>query len=124
MSMRGGSSSLGMEQAARKDEVMIRVIPALVIAFASLWLALPAAAQSEIDPDHFDDQGMIAGHPRPTRAKKSERVRLQHKRVQRDRAPGLKGTKNPNDRDADIVECSGRSTPPAHWHKSGRAGAC
>lgn len=93
--MPGASSLLGMDQSARKDEVMIRVIPALVIVLAGLWLALPAAAQSEIDPDHFDDQGMIVGHPRPTQAKKSVRVRLQHKQVQRDRVQAFKGTKNP-----------------------------
>jgi hypothetical protein len=52
--MPGASSFLGMDQSARKDEVMIRVIPELVIVLASLWLALPAAAQFEIDPDHFD----------------------------------------------------------------------
>jgi len=63
--------------------------------FAGLWLALPAAAQSEIDPDHFDEQGMIGVQPRPTQAKKSVRVRLQHKQIQRDRVQAFKGTKNP-----------------------------
>ena len=67
----------------------------LIIAFAGLWLALPAAAQFEINPDHFDEQGMIVGQPRPTQAKKSVRVRLQHKQVQRDRVQAFKGTKNP-----------------------------
>ena len=67
----------------------------LIIMFAGLWLALPAVAQSEIDPDHFDEQGMIGVQPRPTQAKKSVRVRLQHKRVQRGRVQAFKGTKNP-----------------------------
>lgn len=74
---------------------MRKVMTTLIIAFAGLWLALPAAAQSEIDPDHFDEQGMIVGHPRPTQAKKSVRVRLQRKQVQRDRVQAFKGTKNP-----------------------------
>jgi len=72
-----------------------RAITTLIIAFAGLWLASPAAAQSEIDPDHFDGQGMIVGHPQPTQAKKSVRVRLQHKQVQRDRVQAFKGTKIP-----------------------------
>lgn len=93
--MPGASSFLSMEQSTRKDEVMIRVIPALIIASAGLWLALPAAAQFEISPDHFDEQGMIVVQPRPTQAKKSVRVHLQHKQVQRDRMQAFKGTKNP-----------------------------
>jgi hypothetical protein len=86
----------------------------LIIAFAGLWLALPAAAQFEIDPDHFDNPGTTVVQPRPTQAKKSVRVRLQHKQVQRGSRTGVQRDKEPNDRDADIVECSGRSTPPAH----------
>jgi hypothetical protein len=74
---------------------MRKVMTTLIIMFAGLWLALPAAAQSEIDPDHFDEQGMIGVQPRPTQAKKSVRVRLQHKQVQRDRVQAFKGTKNP-----------------------------
>ncbi len=76
---------------------MIRVIPALVIVLASLWLALPAAAQFEIDPDHFDFDAPATTvvQPRPTQAKKSVRVRLQHKQIQRDRVQAFKGTKNP-----------------------------
>ena len=95
--MPGASSFLGMDQSARKDEVKIRVIPALVIVLASLWLALPAAAQFEIDPDHFDFDAPATTvvQPRPTQAKKSVRVRLQHKQVQRDRVQAFKGTKNP-----------------------------
>ena len=74
---------------------MRKVMTTLIIMFAGLWLALPAAAQSEIDPDHFDEQGMIGVQPRPTQAKKSVRVRLQHKQIQRDRVQAFKGTKNP-----------------------------
>ena len=71
---------------------MRKVMTTLIIAFAGLWLALPAAAQFEINPDHFDEQGMIVVQPRPTRDKKSVRV---HKQVQRDRVQAFKGTKNP-----------------------------
>ena len=74
---------------------MKKVMTTLIIMFAGLWLALPAAAQSEIDPDHFDEQGMNGVQPRPTQAKKSVRVRLEHKQVQRDRVQVFKGTKNP-----------------------------
>src|SRR5258708_22215421 len=74
---------------------MRKVMTTLIIAVAGLWLALPAAAQSEIDPDHFDEQGMIVVQPRPTQAKKAVRVRLQHKQVQRNRVQAFKGTKNP-----------------------------
>ncbi len=64
---------------------------------ASLWLALPAAAQFEIDPDHFDFDAPATTvvQRRPTQAKKSVRVRLQHKQIQRDRVQAFKGTKNP-----------------------------
>jgi hypothetical protein len=100
---------------------MIRLIPALVIAFARLWLALPAAAQSEIDPDHFDDQVMmIVGHPRPTQAKKSVRVRLQHKQVQRDRAQGLKGTENPTT--ATLTSSSAAAVQPRRHTGTSRVG--
>jgi hypothetical protein len=64
----------------------------LFIAFASLWLTLPAAAQSEIDPDHFDDQGMIVVQPGPMKATKSVRVRVRHNQVQRDRVQAFKRT--------------------------------
>ena len=74
---------------------MTRVITTLIIAFAGLWLALPAAAQFEINPDHFDEQGTIVLQPQPTQAKKSLRVRLQNKQIQRDRVQAFKGTKNP-----------------------------
>jgi hypothetical protein len=52
--MPGVSSFLGMDQSARKDGVVVRIYTALIIALAGLWLALPAAAQFEIDPDHFE----------------------------------------------------------------------
>jgi len=73
---------------------MIRVIPVLVIVFAGLWLALPAAAQFEIDPDHFDFDApaTTVAQTRPKQDKKSVRV---HKQVQRDRVQAFKGTKNP-----------------------------
>jgi hypothetical protein len=52
--MPGASSFLGMDQSVRKEELTIRISIALIMASAGLWLALPAAAQSEIDPDHFE----------------------------------------------------------------------
>lgn len=65
----------------------------LIITFAGLWLALPAAAQFEIDPDHFDDQPTTVVRPQPS--KKAMRVSLPHKQVQRHRVQASKGTKSP-----------------------------
>jgi len=93
--MPGASSFLGMDQSARKDELMIRVSTALIIASAGLWLALRAAAQFEIDPDHFDGPATTVVQPRPKQSRASMRISLPHKQVQRHRVKAVKGAKNP-----------------------------
>ena len=74
---------------------MIRVIPALVIASAGLWLALPAVAQFEIDPDHFDDSATTVVQPRPKQFEKPMKISPLQKQVQRHRVQAFKGTKSP-----------------------------
>ena len=91
--MPGASSFLGMDQSARKDELMIRVSTALIIASAGLWLALPAAAQFEIDPDHFDEPATTVVRPRPKQSRASLRISLRHKQVQRHPVQAFIGTK-------------------------------
>ena len=93
--MPGASSFLDTDQLARKDEVMIRAIPALIIASAGLWLTLPAAAQSEIDPEHFGIPATAVVEPRPQQFKEPMRISLQQKQVQRHRVQASTGTRNP-----------------------------
>jgi hypothetical protein len=73
---------------------MIKAITRLIIASASLWLALPAVAQFEIDPDHFDEPAMNA-QPRPEQSKGLMRTSLPYKQVQRQPIRAFKGTKSP-----------------------------
>jgi hypothetical protein len=54
-----------------------------------LWLALPAAAQFEIDPDHFDYPATNVVQARPDQSKGS--MRIPYKQVQRHRAQAFKG---------------------------------
>src|SRR5262249_10861944 len=84
-----------MEQSARKDEVMIKAITKLIIASAGLWLALPAAAQFEINPDHFDGPAMNLVQPRAKESKRSMRSSLSYEQVQRHRVQAFKKTKSP-----------------------------
>ena len=74
---------------------MIRAITKLVIASAGLWLALPAAAQFEIDPDHFGDPAPTVVQTRPEQSKGSMRISRPYKQAQRHRAQAFKGTKSP-----------------------------
>ncbi len=72
-----------------------KVITKLIIASAGLWLALPAAAQFEIDPDHFDDPATNVVQPRPEQSKGAMRISLPYKQVQRHRVQTFKGRKGP-----------------------------
>ena len=74
---------------------MTKTITSLIIASAALWLALPAAAQFEIDPDHFGDPVPTVVQPRPEQSKGSMRISLQYEQVQRHRVQAFKGTKSP-----------------------------
>ena len=74
---------------------MIKAVTRLIIASAGLWLALPAAAQFEIDPDHFGDPVPTVVQPRPEQSKVSMRTSLSHKEVQGRRFEAFKGTKSP-----------------------------
>ena len=74
---------------------MIKAITKLVIASAGLWLALPAAAQFEIDPDHFDELAMTVVQPRPEHSNGSVRTSLRYKQVQVHRIEGSKAKKSP-----------------------------
>ena len=92
--MPGASSSPTWSNRPDKDEVMLKAITKLIIASAGLWLALPAAAQFEIDPDHFGDQVPTVVQPSPG-PKGSMRTSLSHKQVQGGRVQAFKGTKSP-----------------------------
>ena len=85
----------GADQPSRGRKAMRKVITTLIIALAGLWLAMPAAAQFEIDPDHFDFPATTAVHPRPEQSKGSMRISLPHKQAQRHRVQTSKGTKSP-----------------------------
>ena len=74
---------------------MIKVITKLIIASAGLWLALPAAAQFELDPDHFDDPATNVVQPRPEQSKGAMRISLPYKQVQRHHVQTFKGRKGP-----------------------------
>lgn len=74
---------------------MIKAVTRLIIASAGLWLVLPAAAQFEIDPDHFGDPVPTVVQPRPEQPKVSMRTSLSHKQVQARRVLAFKGTKSP-----------------------------
>jgi hypothetical protein len=84
----------GLKQLPGEDKVMTTATIRLMIAFAGLWLALPAAAQFEIDPDHFDDPPAIVTQ-HPEQAKGSTRIPLAHRQIPHHRAQELKGTKSP-----------------------------
>ena len=74
---------------------MMKAITELIIASAGLWLALPAAAQFEIDPDHFDDTATNVAQPRPEQSKGATRISLPYKQVQRHHVQTFKGRKGP-----------------------------
>ena len=80
---------------AIKGELMIKAVTRLIIVSAGLWLALPAAAQFEIDPDHFGDPVPTVVQPRPEQSKGSMRTSIPYKQVQGHRLQALKGTKSP-----------------------------
>jgi hypothetical protein len=73
---------------------MIKAITRLIIASASLWLALPAVAQFEIDPDHFDDPTPTVVQPRPEQSRVSMRTSLPYKQVQGHRVQAFKVTRS------------------------------
>ena len=74
---------------------MIKAITRLIIASAGLWLALPAAAQFEIDPDHFGDPVPTVVQPRPEQPKRSMRTSVSHQQVRGRRVQVFKWTKSP-----------------------------
>ena len=74
---------------------MIKAVTRLIIVSAGLSLALPAAAQFEIDPDHFGDPVPTVVQPRPEQSKGSMRTSIPYKQVQGHRLQALKGTKSP-----------------------------
>ena len=78
----------------KRTKFMIKAIIRLIIASASLWVALPAAAQFEIDPDHFGDPVVTVVQPRPEQSKGSMRTLLGTTRVQQRRVPAFTRTKN------------------------------
>ena len=92
--MPGSSSSPTWSNRSDKDEVMSKAITKLIIASAGLWLAVPAAAQFEIDPDHFGDPVPTVVQPSPE-PKGSMRTSLSHKQVHGSRVQAFKGTKTP-----------------------------
>ena len=67
---------------------MIRAVTRLIVASAGLWLVLPAAAQFEIDPDHFGDPVPTVVQLRPSQSKGSMRISLPYKQVQVQRVEG------------------------------------
>ena len=73
---RPGSNAESSGQGARQPE-------------SCLWLVLPAAAQFEIDPDHFDYPATNVVQARPDQSKGS--MRIPYKQVQRHRAQAFKG---------------------------------
>ena len=92
---------------------MTKVITALIIAFSGLWFALPAAAQFEIDPDHFDDQPYdTVVRPRPQQSNRPIRVSLVAQTGPAGRAQAFKGR-------ADINRVSNHGSPPRTSHTSG-----
>lgn len=70
---------------------MIKAITKLAIASAGLWLALPAAAQFEINPDHFDTPATATAQPRSGHSRKSVRSSLPHKQAHLQHAQSPKG---------------------------------
>lgn len=74
---------------------MLKTITRFIIACASLWLALPAAAQFEIDPDHFDDPVPTVVQSGPEQPKELVRTSLLHKQVRGRRMQAFNGTKSP-----------------------------
>ena len=84
-----------MDHLAREDEVMIKATIKLIIACAGLWRALPAVAQFEVDPDHFDGPATNVVQPGSEQSKGSMRISLRYEQVQRHRAQASIGTKSP-----------------------------
>ena len=74
---------------------MLKAITKLIIASSGLWLALPAVAQFEIDPDHFDEPAMTVVQLRPEQSKGSLRTSLPYKQVQMHCMEGSKAKKSP-----------------------------
>ena len=74
---------------------MLKAITKLIIASAGLWLALPAAAQFEIDPDHFGDPVPTVVQPRPEHSNGSMRTSLRYKQVQVHGIEASKAKKSP-----------------------------
>jgi hypothetical protein len=74
---------------------MFKAITKLIIASAGLWLALPAAAQFEINPDHFDGPATTVVQPHHQQSKRSMRISPPYKQSQRRRAQVFKGTGSP-----------------------------
>ena len=74
---------------------MIKAITRLIIASAGLGLALPAAAQFEIDPDHFGDPVPTVVQPRPEHSNGSMRTSLPYTQVQVHGIKASKATKSP-----------------------------
>lgn len=74
---------------------MIKAIIRLIIAAAGLWLALPAAAQFEIDPDHFGDPVPTVVQQRPEHSNGPMRTSLPYKQVQVHGIEASKAKKSP-----------------------------
>jgi hypothetical protein len=104
---------------------MIKAVTKLIIASAGLWLALPAAAQFEIDPDHFGDPAPTVVQPRPEQV---QRIDANFATLQASPAASrtsVQRNKESSEHAADVVQCSSRPTSQSLWRKSGRAGgAC
>ena len=101
---------------------MIKAITRLIITSASLWVALPAAAQFEIDPDHFGDPVPTVVQPSPEQPKGSVRTSLSHKQARWRRIQAFKGTKSP----ANTLQKLSSGADVKHHsvsRKSGRAGS-
>jgi hypothetical protein len=74
---------------------MIKAVISLIIASAGLWISLPAAAQFEIDPDHFGEPAPTVVQPRHEQSKGSMRASPGYKQAQRRRVQAFEGTKSP-----------------------------
>lgn len=79
---------------AREDEVMINATSKLIVVAASLCLALPAVAQFEINPDHFDSSATNVVQSRPEQSKRSMRT-PPYKQVQRNRVQAFTSVNSP-----------------------------
>lgn len=79
---------------AGEDEVMIDATTKLIIAAASLCLALPAVAQFEINPDHFDTSATNVLQSRREQPKRSTRT-PPYEQVQRNRVQAFTSVNSP-----------------------------